>query len=204
MIDLNGKTVLVTGASRGIGAAIARAVARAGGRVIAHYGRSEAAAKALQDEIGAAACLPIQADLADPVAVAGLWPEACALASPIDVLVNNAGVFEPAPLDGTADEWRAAWSRVMQINLLAGLFRQALVVKEEGLGNPNQISSAFQKRGIRMWPARARQILGMARQFSLAELERALVKLFQADRDLRRERPDDRIIVEQLVVQLTI
>lgn len=92
----------------------------------------------------------------------------------------------------------------MQINLLAGLFRQALVVKEEGLSNPNQISSAFQKRGIRMWPARARQILAMAQQFSLGELERALVKLFQADRDLRRERPDDRITVEQLVVQLTI
>jgi 3-oxoacyl-[acyl-carrier protein] reductase len=150
MIDLNGKTVLVTGASRGIGAAIARAVARAGGRVIAHYGRSEAAAKALQDEIGAAACLPIQADLADPVAVAGLWPGACALASPIDVLVNNAGVFEPAPLDGTADEWRAAWSRVMQINLFAPaeLCRAAILdFRRWGGGRIVNISSRAAHRG---------------------------------------------------------
>ena len=91
----------------------------------------------------------------------------------------------------------------MQINLLAGLFRQALVVKEGGLRNPHQISGFFQQRGLRIWPARARQILGMAGQFSLAELERALVALFQADRDLRRERPDDRVIVEQLVLRLT-
>jgi len=91
----------------------------------------------------------------------------------------------------------------MQINLLAGLFRQALVVKEEGLKNPNQISSAFQAHGIRIWPARARQVLGMARQFSLEEIERALIELFRADRDLRRERPDDRVIVEHLVVRLT-
>lgn len=91
----------------------------------------------------------------------------------------------------------------MQITMLAGLFRQALVVKESGLRNPNQISGFFQQRGLRVWPARARQILGMARQFSLAELERALVALFQADRDLRRERPDDRVIVEQLVLRLT-
>jgi len=91
----------------------------------------------------------------------------------------------------------------MQINLLAGLFRQALIVKEERLTNPNQVSGAFQKRGMRIWPARARQILDMARQFTIDELESALIELFKADRDLRRERPDDRIIVEQLVVRLT-
>ena len=91
----------------------------------------------------------------------------------------------------------------MQINLLAGLFRQALIVKEERLKSPNQISSAFQERGMRIWPARARQILGMAREFSLDEIEQALIELFRADRDLRRERPDDRVIVEHLVVRLT-
>jgi DNA polymerase-3 subunit delta len=91
----------------------------------------------------------------------------------------------------------------MQINLLAGLFRQALIVKEGGLKNPNQVSSAFQKRSMRIWPARARQVLGMARQFTIDEIESALLELFKADRDLRRERPDDRIIVEHLVVRLT-
>ena len=54
-----------------------------------------------------------------------------------------------------------------------------------------------------MWPARARQILDVGQKFSRLELERALIALFQADRDLRRERPNDRIIIEQLVVEMT-
>ncbi len=150
MIDLDGKTVLVTGASRGIGAAIARAVAHAGGRIIAHYGRSEAAANALRDEIGADACLPIQADLADPVSVAGLWPGACALTSPIDVLINNAGVFEPAPVDAATDEWDTAWHRVMQINLFAPaeLCRAAILdFRKWGGGRIINISSRAAHRG---------------------------------------------------------
>jgi hypothetical protein len=54
-----------------------------------------------------------------------------------------------------------------------------------------------------MWPARARQIIEVGEKFSRTDLEQALVALFRADRDLRRERPDDRIIIEQLVMSLT-
>lgn len=91
----------------------------------------------------------------------------------------------------------------MQINLLAGLFRQALAAKEGGIRNSSELMKQFQQNGIRMWPSRARQVLDIARRFSQGELENALTSLFQADKDLRRERPGDRIIMEQLVVKLS-
>ena len=91
----------------------------------------------------------------------------------------------------------------MQINLLAGLFRQALAAKEGGTHNSAELMRQFQQSGVRIWPSRARQVLDIARRFSQDELEGALISLFQADRDLRRERPGDRIIMEQLVVRLT-
>ena len=119
MIDLQDKTVLVTGGARGIGAAIARAVGAAGATVLLHYGRSEAAAEALREAIGGDRCHLIQADLADPEAPAELWRSARDLAERIDVLVNNAGVFETAPVEAPLEAWHAAWSRVLQINLLA-------------------------------------------------------------------------------------
>ena len=66
MIDLSGKTVLVTGGSRGIGEAIVRAVAAAGGKVLLHYVKSRAAAEKIQTAIGRDVCQLIPADLATP------------------------------------------------------------------------------------------------------------------------------------------
>jgi NAD(P)-dependent dehydrogenase (short-subunit alcohol dehydrogenase family) len=119
MIELHGKTVLVTGGSRGIGAAIARAVGAAGAGVLLHYGRSAAAAEAVRAAIGGDRCQLIQADLADPEAPARLWRRAREAAGRIHVLVNNAGVFESAPIEAPLEAWHGAWSRVLQINLLA-------------------------------------------------------------------------------------
>ena len=73
MINLSGKSVLVTGGSRGIGAAICRALGDAGARVLLHYGRSQAAAEALRAEIGPGLCHLIQADLAAPNGAERLW-----------------------------------------------------------------------------------------------------------------------------------
>ena len=88
MIDLQDKTVLVTGGARGIGAAIARAVGAAGATVLLHYGRSEAAAEALREAIGADRCHLIQADLADPEAPAALWRSAREVAMRFNLVVN--------------------------------------------------------------------------------------------------------------------
>ena len=102
MIDLGDTTVLVTGGSRGIGAAIARQVGSLGATVILHYGQSEAAARRVQDAIGSEKCHLVQADLSDPQSVAKVWSGARDKAERIDVLVNNAGIFEPAPSDAAA------------------------------------------------------------------------------------------------------
>lgn len=91
----------------------------------------------------------------------------------------------------------------MQVTLLAGLFRQALAVCELNARDSRQAVSALARYGVRIWPSRAQQLIGVARQFSKQELEKALASFFEADRDLRRERPDDRLIMERLIVQLT-
>ena len=119
MLDLNGKTVLITGGSRGIGAAAVRAVASAGGTVILHYGKSRAAAEKIQAEIGRERCHLVAADLAQVGAAEELWRAAAAAAPRLDVLVNNAGIFETADIAAPMAEWRAAWARVMQVNLHA-------------------------------------------------------------------------------------
>src|SRR4051794_18421217 len=94
--------ILVTGSTRGIGAAIADAL-KGRARVIGH-GRADA-----PDILGA--------DLSGPGAADGLWDRALErLDGRIDVLINNAGVFEDIAVDASAGEWQAAWGRTMQIN----------------------------------------------------------------------------------------
>ncbi|MDH3242243.1 MAG: SDR family oxidoreductase [Alphaproteobacteria bacterium] len=150
MIDLSGKTILVTGGSRGIGAAIVRAVGGAGATVVLHYGRSEAAAQALQDELPRGKCHLVQADLVEPDSAERIWADATAAAGPIDALVNNAGIFEAAPLDMEIEAWRARWRRVLQVNLIspAELCRHAIIdFRGRGGGRIVNVSSRAAFRG---------------------------------------------------------
>ena len=112
--------VLITGASRGIGAACARAFARAGYRVAVHYCRSEEKAQALCKELSAMGCdaFAVQADVAEADAVRAMVGAVEEHFGGIDVLVNNAGVALVGLLtDMTDDEWR----RVIGTNL-SGVF----------------------------------------------------------------------------------
>lgn len=121
-MSITGPHVLVTGSTRGIGAAIATALAGKGARVIGH-GRADAA-----EVLGA--------DLADPAAAGQLWSRALEqLDGHIDVLINNAGVFEPAGIDLPDEDWDAAWSRTLQINLKAAADLSRLAV-HHFLGRP--------------------------------------------------------------------
>jgi 3-oxoacyl-[acyl-carrier protein] reductase len=95
--------ILLTGSSRGIGAAIAQTLSTAAAvRVIGH---------------GTASGIP--ADFADPAGPRRLWDKALAELGSIDVLINNAGVFEDNPIDLGNDDWVAGWERTMRINLTA-------------------------------------------------------------------------------------
>lgn len=98
---LEGKRALVTGGSRGIGAAIARRLAEDGAAVAIAYGRSEDAANALVAEIeaGGGRALALQADVTDPAANERLVDEAAAALGGLDIVVLNAGVANMKPID---------------------------------------------------------------------------------------------------------
>jgi DNA polymerase-3 subunit delta len=91
----------------------------------------------------------------------------------------------------------------LALTFLATQFRLALVAHEAGLRNSQQILSWFSGQGVRMWRDRAEQVAATVSAFSKPRLERAIVRLFAADRALRDARPDDRVVMEELVLSLT-
>lgn len=111
-------SAIVTGASRGIGAQIARQLAADGFAVAVNYSSSPEQAQAVVSEIEAAGgrAAAIKADLSDPAAARSLFDQAEALLAPVSVLVNNAGMMKLAPLAQTGDEMLEAQ---LDLNLAA-------------------------------------------------------------------------------------
>jgi DNA polymerase III subunit delta len=91
----------------------------------------------------------------------------------------------------------------LALTFLATQFRTALVAREAGLRSASQIQAHFNKLGARMWPERARQIEQTVAAFSKTKLQSAVGRLYEADRALRDARPDDRIVMEELILALT-
>jgi 3-oxoacyl-[acyl-carrier protein] reductase len=127
VIDFSDRVVLVTGASGGIGAATARTIVECGGDVVLHDVRTDGRLAELQQELGDRAHA-VAADLADPAQVPALWQEAVGWRGHVDVLINNAGIYEPASIDDDIDRWTAAWDRTLAICLTspATLCREAI------------------------------------------------------------------------------
>lgn len=91
----------------------------------------------------------------------------------------------------------------LALAFLSTQFRMALVAREAGLKSTQQIQGHFSRLGVPMWASRAEQVYQTAVKFSKPQLETALKLIFQADRGLRDARPDDRIVMERFVLELT-
>ncbi len=116
------RAILVTGASRGIGAAIAQAFAAQGDRVAVHYRAGLTEAQTVRAGLPGAGHLLVQADLADPAAVRRMVDEAADGLGGLDVLVNNAGIYQLHPItDVSYEEWQAAWRNTLDVNLLGAV-----------------------------------------------------------------------------------
>jgi len=128
LIDLTGKTILVTGASRGIGAAAAKALGAAGATVIAHYGSYREGAEEAVAALPEGRKLLVQANLEQAGAARALWRHVVADYARIDVVVVNAGISVETPFEGTDEQWDEGWERTLRINLLesASLIREAV------------------------------------------------------------------------------
>jgi 3-oxoacyl-[acyl-carrier protein] reductase len=130
--------ILVTGTSRGIGRAIRERLAREDTCLVGHASRG-----------GEGDTIP--ADLDEPGAARALWHEASRrLDGRIDVLVNNAGVFEAAPLDLADQDWHDAWERTMRINLTASAELCRLAVNDAvAAGRPLRIVNVASRAAYR-------------------------------------------------------
>lgn len=169
-MNMTGKTVLITGASRGIGAEAARAFAAAGANV-ALAARSTDSLASLAAEIGDAA-LPFACDVADYAQVEAAIRGTVARFGRLDVLINNAGVIEPISHLATADP--AGWGQAVDINL-KGVFhgiRAALpVMKAAGGGTIITISSGAAHHPIEAWSHYCASKAGAAMLTACLDLE---------------------------------
>ncbi|MFD1862443.1 3-oxoacyl-[acyl-carrier-protein] reductase [Planococcus chinensis] len=116
MTDLTGKTAIITGASRGIGAEIARKLAAAGAKVVVNYSGSQEKAEAVVEEIkaGGGEAIAVKANVSDAEAVKALVDEAMQAFGSVDILVNNAGITRDNLMMRMKDD---EWDDVINTNL---------------------------------------------------------------------------------------
>ncbi|MCI0512877.1 SDR family oxidoreductase [candidate division KSB1 bacterium] len=118
-MDFQNQVALVTGASRGIGRAVAQQFAAHGARVIVHYHQQRQAAEATLNALPGGPHLLLQADLTENQAIAELVATAAAKMGRIQILVNNAGIYELHPITKVNyAEWQQSWRQTLQTNLL--------------------------------------------------------------------------------------
>lgn len=116
---LHGRVALVTGASRGIGAAIAARLASQGAVVAVHYRSGADEARAVRESLFGSGHSTVEADVADPESARRMVGSTVERHGRLDILVNNAGVYlTHPPLETPWEEWLATWERTVRTNLL--------------------------------------------------------------------------------------
>jgi NAD(P)-dependent dehydrogenase (short-subunit alcohol dehydrogenase family) len=151
MLDFTDKVVLITGASRGIGRAAAVAFAQQGARVAIHYNSNRQAAEETLVQLENGPHHLFQANVGDAQAVEQLSGDVIAKMGRIDVLVNNAGIFEEHPLAETSyTTWQERWKRSLDVNLLGPANLTYMVAQQmikQGGGHIVNVSSRGAFRG---------------------------------------------------------
>ncbi|VAW32178.1 3-oxoacyl-[acyl-carrier protein] reductase [hydrothermal vent metagenome] len=156
-MDFTGKTVLVTGGSRGVGRAICQQFAQRGAQVIVHFNHNRAAAEETAASLAGENHLLAQAQMEDVASLQKMVNRAVSHYGRIDILVNNAGIYEAHPLaEVTFDEWQAAWRQTLAVNLvgvanLTYLVGQQMIL--QGNGRIVNVSSRGAFRGEPTAPA---------------------------------------------------
>jgi 3-oxoacyl-[acyl-carrier protein] reductase len=156
--------VLVTGASGGIGAAISKALAARGVKVVLHYQRGREAAEATCGSLRGSGHVTVQADLSDAKDIQRLWQDLAGQGR-VDAVVNNAGIFpNHPPLTTDFEDWTAAWNRTLSINLFGPAHLShfaSRTMAEQGGGRIVNISSRGAYRGEPTAPAYAASKAGL-------------------------------------------
>lgn len=157
MTDFSNKTVLVTGGSRGIGRATALAFAAAGARVAINFHADSAAAQALSEELPGEGHLVVRADVSQPNAVMHMVRAVVEEFEILDVVVNNAGIYEPHPIDEVSyADWQQQWQKTLNINLTGAAnvcYCVARHMMGQGSGSIINVSSRGAFRGEPEHPA---------------------------------------------------
>lgn len=172
-MDWTGQVAIVTGASRGIGRAIARRLAGCGAAICVNYATNEGEAEAVVAEIAGAGgrAVAVQADVADAGAVARMGERAAAELGPVSVLVNNAGVSSPGTLE-TYD--RTAMERMRRVNVdgvIHTIRAVASGMQQRGYGRIVNIASnaaiGTALPGTTFYAATKAEVLILTRQFAM-------------------------------------
>jgi 3-oxoacyl-[acyl-carrier protein] reductase len=152
-VDFTNKVVLVTGGSRGIGRAIAQQFAR----VIVHYNSNLAAAEETLASLAGEGHLLVQADMKDAEAVKEMVETAVSHYGRLDILINNAGIFEEHPLaEVSYENWQASWQATIGTNLIGpanAMYCAGQQMIKQGYGRIVNVSSRGAFRGEPVAPA---------------------------------------------------
>lgn len=167
---LSGKIAVVTGASKGIGAAIAKTLGAEGASVVVNYASSRADAERVVDAILAAGskAIAVQADVSQQADVTRLFAETKAVFGQIDILVNNAGIYAAAPL---AEITEASFHRHFNLNVLGLIFTTQEAVKHFGpdggsIVNMSSVVSTLSMPGTGVYNATKSAVDGLTRTFA--------------------------------------